>query len=94
MDTGLNVLLKLMTEDNQNELDRARECFDRWDKDANGTIDWDEFCQMLDELSVGISLEEKTLAFHLVDLNHTGLISCEEFSAWWLKRLEEQGNHG
>ena len=68
---------------NQEQLDKARELFKKYDKNGNGNIDWDEFCVLMDELRSDMSIEEKSLAFHLVDTNHSGMISFEEFIEWW-----------
>jgi Ca2+-binding EF-hand superfamily protein len=70
-----------MSEYSNEELDKLKKTFDTFDKDDNGTIDWDEFCLLIETLVGKISLEEKSIAFHLVDTNYTGLISFEEFIA-------------
>jgi Ca2+-binding EF-hand superfamily protein len=57
--------------------------FNKYDKNGNGSIDWDEFCLLLDELIGEMPLDEKSLAFHLVDGNHTGTITFDEFTDWW-----------
>ena len=75
-----------MTEFTEEELDRFRKVFDKYDENGNGNIDWDEFCRFIDEMVGGMSIEDKSLAFHLVDTNHTGMISFEEFIDWWGKR--------
>ena len=72
-----------MTDDKQKEL---LDIFDKYDKDQNDTIDWDEFCIMVDDLIGDQTLEDKSLAFHLIDTDHTGQISFEEFAAWWGKQ--------
>jgi len=76
-----------MAEERNKVEEEIRQRFDRWDTDGNGTLNWEEFCSLLDELVEDLSLEEKTIAYHLVDTNHTGLISFEEFSAWWHRRV-------
>lgn len=70
----------------QEKIDELRKIFDQFDKDENSTIDWDEFCVMVDELIGDQTLEEKSLAFHLIDTNHSGQISFDEFCAWWGKQ--------
>jgi Ca2+-binding EF-hand superfamily protein len=72
-----------MSELTRKELDALRATFDKYDRNANGSLDWDEFCLLLDELVGDMPLDEKSLAFHLVDSNHTGVIDFSEFSAWW-----------
>ena len=75
-----------MTEFSAGELEQFRKIFNKYDKNGNGNIDWDEFCLLIDEMVGDMSIEDKSLAFHLVDTNHTGMISFEEFIAWWGKR--------
>lgn len=75
-----------MTESTPEKKNELRATFDRYDKNGNGSIDWDEFCLLLDELVGDMALDEKSLAFHLVDTNHTGYISFEEFVEWWDNR--------
>ena len=75
-----------MSENIDYDLEHLRKLFDECDKNNNGTIDWDEFCCMIDRLLGEKSLEEKSIAFNLVDTNHTGLISFEEFCQWWGNR--------
>lgn len=41
---------------------------------------------MLDELLGEKTLEEKTLAFDLIDTNHNGSICFDEFCEWWGKQ--------
>ncbi|MEX2524172.1 MAG: EF-hand domain-containing protein [Gammaproteobacteria bacterium] len=75
-----------MTEPNAEKRSDLRATFDKYDKNGNGSIDWDEFCLLLDELVGDMALDEKSLAFHLVDTNHTGYINFEEFVKWWDNR--------
>ena len=65
------------------ELEKLRNIFNDCDHDENDQIDWDEFRCMLDKLLGEKTLEEKLLAFHLVDTNHDGMINFEEFCRWW-----------
>jgi Ca2+-binding EF-hand superfamily protein len=68
------------------EVEELRAIFDKYDQNSNGSIDWDEFGKLLDELVGDMALDEKSLAFHIVDSNHTGYISFEEFITWWGNR--------
>jgi Ca2+-binding EF-hand superfamily protein len=74
-----------MKEINNEKLSELKETFENFDKDNNHQIDWDEFRDMLDLLLPGKTLEEKTLAFNLIDSNHDGMINFEEFCDWWGK---------
>lgn len=67
----------------QEDLQDLQGIFNKYDRDKNGTIDWDEFCLLVDELIGDMPLDEKSLAFHLVDSNHTGMITFQEFVDWW-----------
>jgi len=75
-----------MDKTGQEDLEELQEIFNKYDRNANGSIDWDEFCLMLDELIGDMPLDEKSLAFHLVDSNHTGVITFDEFIDWWQGR--------
>jgi len=72
-----------MTELKTEDVNELRALFDKYDKNGNGSIDWDEFGLLLDELVGDMALDEKSLAFHIVDTDHTGSISFDEFMAWW-----------
>lgn len=72
-----------MTDPDNNNPEIIRLAFKRYDTDGNGTIEWDEFCALLDDLGSSLSLQERTESFQQVDTNHTGLISFEEFCDWW-----------
>jgi len=63
-----------------------RKIFNKYDLNNNGTLSWDEFCPMLDDLLGKKTLEEKCIAFNLVDSNRSGMISFEEFAEWWGKQ--------
>ncbi len=75
-----------MPEFTDEELGELKKTFDHFDKSGNGLIDWDEFTCMIDELVGEMTLEEKSVAFHLVDSDHNGCINFEEFIAWWGNR--------
>jgi len=75
-----------MSEISEEQLQEFQTMFDDCDKDSNGRIDWDEFGCMLDKLLGEKTLEEKTLAFNLIDTNHNGSICFDEFCEWWGKQ--------
>lgn len=75
-----------MSEANRLEQESLRATFDKYDRNGNGSLDWDEFCLLLDDLVGDMPLDEKSLAFHIVDINHTGVIDFDEFSIWWGRR--------
>lgn len=68
------------------ELAEIKKIFAKYDVDDNDTIDWEEFCNMVDELDVELSLKDRTIVFNKVDTNHSGMISFDEFAACWKKR--------
>ena len=65
------------------ELAEIKKIFNKYDVDNNGIIDWDEFCHMVDELDINITLKKKTVVFDKIDTNHTGKISFDEFIECW-----------
>ena len=60
-----------------------RENFQHFDKDGNGTIEFDEFSALLDVLGFDGDKAERKIGFEIIDGNNNGEISFEEFSAWW-----------
>ncbi len=68
------------------ESKELKSTFDKYDKNNNGCLDWDEFTCLIDELVGEMTLEEKSVAFHLVDSDHNGWINFEEFVTWWGNR--------
>jgi Ca2+-binding EF-hand superfamily protein len=67
------------------ELVEIKKIFEKYDIDDNDTIDWEEFCAMVDDLDVELTLKDRTVVFDKVDANHSGMISFEEFTACWKK---------
>ena len=70
----------------ENELAKIREVFRKYDVNDNDTLNWDEFCMMIDDLDSHVTMNEKAAAFDDIDSNNTGMISFEEFTAWWRQR--------
>jgi Ca2+-binding EF-hand superfamily protein len=68
------------------ELVEIKKIFEKYDVDDNDTIDWEEFCAMVDDLGVELTLKDRTVVFDKVDSNHSGMISFDEFTTCWKKR--------
>ncbi|HZL92625.1 MAG TPA: EF-hand domain-containing protein [Vicinamibacterales bacterium] len=67
----------------EEQLEELRETFDYNDRDEDGSIEADEFIDMLDELEANMSEEEAKIGFQDIDTNDDGLIDFKEFVAWW-----------
>jgi calmodulin/calcium-binding protein CML/plastin-2 len=67
----------------EEQLEELRETFDYNDRDEDGSIELDEFIDMLDELEANMSEEEAKVGFQDIDTNDDGLIDFKEFVAWW-----------
>eukprot|EP01039_Chlorochromonas_danica_P007761 gene7761-8572_t len=71
--------------------------FAKYDVNRSGDIDSQELVAVLKDLGVAITEERLSHAFEVLDINHDGVISFEEFARWWkrdevnyvLKRSEE-----
>lgn len=63
-----------------------RETFEYFDRDHNGTIDRDEFTQLLDALGAEMSAEEASIGFEIIDADGNGVIEFREFLDWWSSR--------
>lgn len=75
-----------MTNSNDEEVALLRESFDHFDKDGNGRIDREEFSALLAALSEDFSREEAAIGFQVIDVDHSGRISFDEFLAWWTEQ--------
>ena len=75
-----------MNDISDDELAKIKEIFVKYDVNDNDTLSWDEFCKMIDDLEPGVTLSEKPAVFDKADSNHTGMISLDEFVAWWSER--------
>lgn len=64
-------------------LEEIKETFDYFDKDKNGSIDRDEFVQLLSALGVDYEEEEINAGWDILDTNRNGLIDYDEFINWW-----------
>lgn len=76
---------------NHPELDDADheevfEIFKVYDRDGSGSIDRGEFARLLEALGMTPGEEELAIALDVVDSNHSGKISWQEFKAWWMDR--------
>lgn len=62
------------------------EIFKVYDRDGSGSIDRAEFARLLEALGQTPDETELTIALDVVDANHSGRISWDEFKAWWSTR--------
>lgn len=53
------------------------------DRNDDGRIDFDEFCDLLENLETGMSKSAARIGFHEIDANHDGVIDFDEFAEWW-----------
>ncbi len=72
-----------MSDLSKGELVEIKKLFDRFDLDGNETIDWEEFCNLVEELNIEISIESRAKIFDIIDSNNTGMIAFEEFAEIW-----------
>lgn len=75
-----------LDEDVSDERDEVFEIFRTYDRDASGSIDRSEFARLLEALGMEVGEEELAIALDVVDANHSGRISWDEFKAWWSSR--------
>ncbi|MBL8918404.1 MAG: EF-hand domain-containing protein [Myxococcaceae bacterium] len=68
------------------EQDEVFEIFKVYDTDGSGSIDRAEFSRLLEALGQTPGEEELAIALDVVDANHSGRISWDEFKAWWANR--------
>lgn len=58
--------------------------FDKFDRDRNGRIDYEEFRALLESIGPQPTEEEAQLAFSIIDTEENGDVSFDEFAHWWL----------
>jgi hypothetical protein len=68
------------------EHEEVFEIFKAYDRDGSGSIDRAEFARLLEALGQNPSEMELTIALDVVDANHSGKISWDEFKDWWSNR--------
>ena len=68
------------------EHEEVFEIFKVYDRDGSGSIDRGEFSRLLEALGQSPGEMELNIALDVVDSNHSGKISWDEFKAWWSNR--------
>ena len=68
------------------ELVEIKKIFERFDTNDNDTLEWEEFCKMVDEMGVEVGIEQRAKIYDKLDANHTGMVSFEEFVKIWEKK--------
>lgn len=61
----------------------ARKHFDFFDRDNNGSIDFEEFRDLLQVISTNVSTQQAAEGFSMVDVDSDGRVSFDEFIVWW-----------
>lgn len=72
----------------------AREAFDAADLDQSGSLDEDEFFQMLrDTLCEPVTRKQSSVYFEEMDLDHSRLIDFNEFLIWYASEQSQNYNY-
>ncbi len=72
--------------DDDTERDEVFEVFKSFDRDGSGSIDAKELTRLFEALGQDLPEEELAVALEVIDVNHSGRISWDEFKAWWSDR--------
>lgn len=75
---------------NENEFSDLKDAFGKADADGNGTLDRDEFVQLLRSLGSKLTDAQIDVGFRLVDEDESGRISLSELERWWSIVREER----
>lgn len=75
-----------MTELSQDALNELKAVFEHVDLNHNGTLEICEFRELLIALRGRLEPGEAEACFHSIDVNSDGVISWDEFAAWWSTR--------
>lgn len=68
----------------------VKSVFKKFDSDDSGRLNASEFHQACCDLGYVLSLEEAMVAFKYVDEDSSGLITEDEFVAWWIENAKEK----
>lgn len=63
--------------------EELEETFDHFDDDDNGSIDREEFGNLMDALGADMSDSELDFGFSVIDTDDNGTIDFGEFEEWW-----------
>lgn len=66
--------------------EELKETFDHFDRDDNGQIDFDEFCELLAAMNSDIDELARRVGFDVIDTDGNGSIEFEEFCSWWMEQ--------
>jgi calmodulin len=68
------------------EREELEENFEFNDLDNDGSIEFDEFVNMMTNMDAQMSVDEARIGFQSIDTNNDGVIELEEFIEWWRGR--------
>jgi Ca2+-binding EF-hand superfamily protein len=68
------------------EREELEENFQFNDLDNDGSIEFDEFVNMMTNMDAQMSVDEARIGFQSIDTNNDGVIELEEFIEWWRGR--------
>ncbi|KAF5832574.1 hypothetical protein DUNSADRAFT_11504 [Dunaliella salina] len=77
--------------DDEATLKEIRDLFALFDSDGGGSLDEDEFTQVLG--MAGFGAEEAHSIFAQVDTDKGGSVELEEFEAWWIQTQRQQNRN-
>ena len=72
--------------DGETDGDEVFEIFKSFDRDRSGSIDRAELARLLEALGQDLPEVELAVALEVIDVNHSGRISWDEFKSWWSAR--------
>ena len=72
-----------MSEDHDEEHDQLKKFFDSFDINKNGVLEFSEFYKLVKSLGMNLTLEEYQDGFDKIDSGNHGVVTFEEFVAWW-----------
>jgi hypothetical protein len=71
--------------------EECRAAFALFDADSSGTIDENELRELAAQLGASMSADDVRAVMHEIDVDGSGEIDVEEFTAWWTKDAKARG---